>query len=81
MIVNIACPSILRLKVPNGGFVFSEVPSTVQDGNTGLYFINKRIPRTQLKLFPPNGIIGKGPVIRGDDDDLGPQFCGAIKNV
>jgi hypothetical protein len=50
---------MLQLKVANGGFVFANVPSTVTGGRTDIFFMNKRIPRTQLTLFPPGGVIGK----------------------
>jgi hypothetical protein len=69
---------MIQLKVANGGLVFANVPSTVTGGSTDLFFMNKRIPRTQLTLFPPGGVIGKGLVIVADDANLGPQFCGAI---
>jgi hypothetical protein len=59
--------------------VFTGIPATATDAWTQVTFINKRIPRTQLNLFNPTSIVGKGLVIASPDvAEIFFTMCGEI---
>jgi hypothetical protein len=58
--------------------VFTEFPATATSKFDRVFFMNKRIPRTQLTLFNPGSIIGRGLVIYSDWSEITFIMCGEI---
>jgi hypothetical protein len=58
--------------------VFKDSPATATSRWALVSFINRRIPRTQLSLFNPGSIIGKGLVIFSGHNEIDFTMCGEI---